>query len=179
MTVGSANSKVGQAVSPAQPTYAPILVLAVGNLLLHDDAAGLNMLEQLSSREFGDEVEFVDGGTQGLALLGQLAGREILVILDAVAIGEKPGTIHVLRGADLDRLRARRSSTSHESNALELLAYAKLLGYEPREVVVIGIEPESIRTGINLSRSVQAALPAALACASAVIQSARRQCLCA
>ena len=179
MTVGLADrnfiNPCGVGLWPA----APILVLAVGNLLLQDDAAGLKMLEQLSSRNFGDEVEFVDGGTQGLALLGQLTGREILVVLDAVALGDNPGTIHVLRGADLDELRARRSSTSHESNVLELLAYAKLLGYEPREVVVVGIEPESIRTGITLSRTVQAALPAALACASAAIQSARRQCLCA
>lgn len=165
MTVGLANP--------------PILVLGVGNLLLQDDAAGLRMLEELSSRNFGDEVEFVDGGTQGLALLGQLSGREAVVVLDAVKLGDPPGTIHVLRGAGLERLRARRSSTSHESNALELLAYGRLLGLEPRELVVIGIEPENIRTGIGLSRSVEKALPGALACASAAIQRTRSLRLCA
>jgi len=156
----------------------PILVLAVGNLLLQDDAAGLRILEQLSSRGFGDEVEFVDGGTQGLALLGQLAGREALVVLDAVALGAKPGTIHILRGADLDRLRARRSSTSHESNAIELLAYAQLVGYQPPEVVVVGIEPENLRTGIGLSRGVLDALPLAIASAGVVIESVRSRIPC-
>ena len=165
MTAGSANPRV--------------LVLGVGNLLLQDDAAGLRMLEELSSRDFGSEVDFVDGGTQGLALLGQFAGRHALIILDAVALGDPPGTIHVLRGDDLDGLRAKRSSTSHESNALELLAYARLLGYEPPEVFVVGIEPESIRTGIGLSDTVEAVMPDALAYATALIQTvARSQSLC-
>ncbi len=157
----------------------PVLVLGVGNLLLQDDGAGLRMLKELSSREFGDDVEFVDGGTQGLALLGHLAGRELLVVLDAVKLGDPPGTIHLLRGAEFERLRARRSSTSHESNAVELLAYAQLLGTLPQEVVVVGIEPESLRTGISLSPSVEAALPAALECACGIIESARSRCVCA
>ena len=178
MTTGLAEHDLTTEPRPSGSGYAPILVLGVGNLLLQDDAAGLRMLQELSSREFGHEVEFVDGGTQGLALLGQLTGREALVILDAIALGREPGTVHVLRGADLDRLRARRSSTSHESNALELLAYAKLLGYEPREVVVVGIEPESIRTGVSLSRSVLAALPLAVASAAVVIESVRSQIPC-
>jgi hydrogenase maturation protease len=156
----------------------PVLVLGVGNLLLQDDGAGLRMLEVLSACGFGDEVEFVDGGTQGLALLGHLAGREVLVVLDAVKLGDPPGTIHVLRGAELARLRARHSSTSHESNALELLAYAQLLGTLPGEVVVIGIEPESIRTGVGLTATVESALPAAIACASAVIEKARSKLAC-
>jgi len=175
MTAGLAKKpNCGVGLWPA----APILVLGVGNLLLQDDAAGLRMLQELSSRNLGDDVELVDGGTLGLALLGQLVGREVLVVLDTVSLGAEPGTIHVLRGADLDQLRARRSSTSHESNAVELLAYAKLLGYEPREVVVVGIEPECIRTGIGLNRSVVMALPAALAAARGAIEWARSRCLC-
>jgi len=54
-----------------------------------------------------------------------------------------------------------------------------LLGYEPREVVVVGIEPESVRTGIGLNRSVVMALPAALAAARGAIAWARGCCLCA
>lgn len=158
---------------------APVLVLAVGNLLLQDDAVGLRLLEELSARDFGDDVEFVDGGTQGLSLLGRLAHREALVILDAVSLGDAPGTIHILRGEEVDALRARRSSTSHESNAIELLAYARLLGYQPPEVIVVGIEPEIIATGIGLSANTRKALPGALAGASAVIESARRKSVCA
>src|SRR5205085_8123532 len=66
----------------------PILILAVGNQLLSDDGVGIVLLDELSrDRIRGDGVEFVDGGTQGLALLGQFTGRDAVVILDAVALG--------------------------------------------------------------------------------------------
>ena len=149
----------------------PVLVLAVGNLLLQDDAAGLEMLAALNQFCWDESVDFVDGGTQGIAFLGQISDRRIVIVLDAVTLGDKPGTIHILRGEDLDKLRARKSATSHESNALELLALAKLIGIGP-EVVVVGIEPESIRTGIGLSPSVRDALPRAVTVISVIIQAA-------
>ena len=75
---------------------APILVLGIGNTLLMDDGVGVLLVEEfrcLSSLP-ADEVEFLDGGTQGLALLGRMAGRRALVILDAVNLGATPGTVH-------------------------------------------------------------------------------------
>lgn len=173
MTPGSANSGTrGDSRVP------PILVLAVGNLLLQDDAAGLEMLAALSNRQLGEDVELVDGGTQGIALLGQLEGRKSIIILDAVNLGAKPGTLHLLRSADLEKMRARKSSTSHESNALELLLFANLLGMNP-PVLVVGIEPESVRTGIGLTPNIAAVIPYATEAACAIIQSAKEQRLCA
>jgi len=64
--------------SPKRPQdVAPVLALGLGNLLLGDDGIGLRLVEKLAEENgFGDAVEFVDGGTQGLALLGCLADRE-------------------------------------------------------------------------------------------------------
>lgn len=150
----------------------PVLVLGVGNLLRRDDGAGLRMLEVLSDHGFGEGVEFMDGGTQGLALLSHLASREVLLVLDALKLGDPPGTIHVLRGSEL-------ANTVHESNTLELLAYAHQQGILPREVVAIGIEPESIRTGVGLTKAVESAIHVAVTCASGVIQNARSKLACA
>lgn len=137
----------------------PVLVLGLGNLLLGDDGVGLRLLETLA-RESGGEgaVEFLDGGTQGLALIGYLADRDAVLVLDAMAWGRPPGTVHVLRGADLEGLRARRASTAHEGNALELFEAARMLGYEWAEVAAVGIEPRSIRTGVGLTPEVEAGL---------------------
>lgn len=153
-------------------TRAPVLVLGLGNLLLEDDGIGLRLLEAVVAGErFGEDVEFVDGGTQGLALLGYLGGRKLTVILDAVGLGEAPGAVHMLRGAEIEKLGAHRSTTAHEGNALELLAAARLLGDEPDELVIVGIEPDHMRTGVGLSDSVSAAVPAAAALAAQVIRS--------
>ena len=144
-----------------------VVVLGLGNLLLSDDGLGLRLLEALAAEGWG--AEFLDGGTQGLALLAYLARRRALIILDAVALGAPPGTVHVLRG---DSIAAHHAVTAHGSNALELLAAARLLGDLPPSVTIIGIEPDCLRTGIGLSPAVEAALPQALARARAVLEAA-------
>ena len=171
MTAGSVD------VVPARaPARAPVLVLGLGNLLLSDDAAGLH-LEAALKAERGDspQVEFVDGGTQGLALLDYLSNRRAVLVLDAVGLGAAPGSVHVLRGPAIDGLRMQRSTTAHEGNALELLATAKLLGDDAGETVVVGIEPAHVATGIGLSPRVAAALPAAIGRARAVLESMLRR----
>jgi hydrogenase maturation protease len=136
-------------------------VLALGNLLLGDDGVGLALLERIARyAEWGPAVELVDGGTAGLSLLGQLDGRTGLLVLDAVGLGAAPGTVHVL-GLDDVLGMGRRAGTAHEGNASELLQAAMLLGTVPARVVVVGVEPEVLRTGIGLSEPVSAALDAA------------------
>lgn len=143
---------------------APILVLALGNPLLSDDGVGPAILEQFahSSDRWSSEVEFVDGGTQGLALLGHLAGRRAVIIVDALQTGSPPGTVHRLTLNDFREISPGRATSGHEGNAGELLAAAQLLGELPDRLFVVGIEPEKIATGLGLSQAVQQALPAAL-----------------
>jgi hydrogenase maturation protease len=150
---------------------APVLVLGLGNLLLGDDGIGLRLAEQLAQdQSFGDAVEFVDGGTQGLALLGCLAEREAVLVLDAIGLGEEPGTVHVLRGPAMEQIRARRASTAHEGNALELFATARVLGLRWNEVAVIGVEPHNVSTGIGLSPCIEQSFEVALAHAREVLK---------
>lgn len=143
------------------------LVIGLGNRLLRDDGVGLRMLEELQRDESFGDCECVDGGTQGIALLGYFAERASAVILDAVALGAAPGTVHVIREPDFQRVRG---STAHEGGALEVLALAKLLGQAPDEVVIVGIEPDEVRTGIGLSDRVEAALPEAVAKAREILE---------
>jgi len=147
----------------ATSTTAPILVLGLGNLLLGDDGVGLCLLQALE-REFDatEAIEFVDGGTQGLALMGYLAERSAVLVLDAISLGRPAGSVHVLRGAEMQQLRARRANSAHEGNALELFDNARMLGYEWSDLSAIGIEPLNIRTGIGLSQEVESGVNEAL-----------------
>lgn len=150
----------------------PILVLGVGNLLLQDDGVGLRLLEMLEAETdsgIGSAVDFVDGGTQGLSLLSQFANRESVLVLDAVCFGAEPGAVHVTRGAAIQKMRARRASTGHESNCLELIETARLLGYDPPHIAVVGVEPARVQTGIGLSAEVDAGLGGALAQAREIL----------
>jgi len=150
---------------------APVLVLAVGNLLLGDDGCGQAVLAELTGMRgrWGAAVDFVDGGTQGMALLGLVSGRRAVLVLDAVKLGAAPGTVHTIRGPDVMAAIAARGLTAHEGNAGELLRGAALLGEMPGEVAVVGVEPEILATGIGLSAPVQASVPAALCAATGVL----------
>src|ERR1035441_3182022 len=171
MTAGSVD------VVPARaPARAPVLVLGLGNLLLSDDAAGLHLEAALKlERGASPQVEFVDGGTQGLALLDYLSNRRAVLVLDAVGLGAEPGSVHVLRGPAIDGLRVQRATTAHEGNALELLAVARLLGDEAAESGVMGGEPAIVATGIGLSPEVTAGLGEAMERARAVLDWVRRR----
>jgi hydrogenase maturation protease len=142
---------------------APVLVIGVGNVLLKDDGAGIELVNRLSaqSNEWGNAVDFLEGGTLGLALLPYLSGRRAIIVLDAVALGAKPGTLHELENDDILAL-GLHSSSAHEGNAAELLRTARLLGDLPESLSLIGIEPRTIGTGMRFSKQVRAAIPAAL-----------------
>lgn len=158
-------------VAPGAPV-APILVLGLGNLLLRDDGVGLELMRRLAERraEFaGDvEVEFVDGGTQGVALLGHLEERRALLVLDAVSVDATgPGEVAVVR--DPLAHPSARGMGAHGANASGLLASAQLVGHLPPRAVVVGVGPAELETGIGLSPRVSAALPDALARAEEVL----------
>ncbi len=151
----------------------PVLVLGVGNTLLGDDGLGIHLLEQLcrSIDDSDGAVEFLEGGTRGLALLGSIAGRSALVLLDAVSLGSVPGTVYLRRDADVLAMHCG-STTAHEGNAGELLTAARLLGDLPKHVFLVGIEPARLGSGIGLSEPVRKAIPAALEAARYAVSQA-------
>ena len=142
----------------------PILVLGIGNSLLADDGVGLALLE-LIRRDYEDDprVQFVDGGTQGMLLVGLLEQRRSLLLLDAIRLGAAPGHVHLLR--DAQRIVAPRGLGAHGGNASELLTSARLLDVLPERVLLVGVEPSEVRTRLDLSGVVRRALPAAAALA--------------
>jgi hydrogenase maturation protease len=147
----------------------PVLVLGLGNLLLHDDAVGLRLLAELQARHGDDpRVEFVDGGTQGLALVSLLAARPAVLLLDAVQHDGPAGTVHRVDDpfARPPRGNAGARGGAHQMNAGDLLLAVRLLGELPGRACVVGIEPAVVRTAIALSPAVEAAIPAGTTVAS-------------
>ena len=149
---------------------APILVLGLGNLLLTDDGVGLTLLDQLQRvRNWGDDVQFVDGGTRGIALLGVIEHRRALLILDAISLGGEPGTVYAWQGLDGFLGMPSSPTTAHEGNALQLLQTAHIMGIVPPRIAVVGIAPHELHTNIGLSEVVTNALPSALAKAESML----------
>ena len=131
-----------------------ILVLGIGNLLLQDEGAGVRALAEFERRYAAPAgVELLDGGTSGIELLQYLRGRDYLIILDVVKSGNPPGTIIRMEGEEVPALFQKKISP-HQLGLSDLLAAVQLTDRLPRGVVLFGIEPKSIDTGLEMSAEV-------------------------
>jgi hydrogenase maturation protease len=132
------------------------LILGVGNLLMSDDGVGVRVIERMEATcTLPADIQTVDGGTCGLDLLHFLEGVELLVVVDAANFGQAPGTIQRLEGDAVPAFLAQKISP-HEINLPELLFSAKLTGIYPNRVVVLGIQPQTLALGLELSPPVAA-----------------------
>lgn len=147
-------------VSSPPPPPAPILVVGVGNVLLADDGVGVLLARELATRHV-PQVEVLDGGTLGLALLPYLEGRLALVLLDAIR-GEVPGELQWLPWPLPAPWRRARGLSPHEGSALELLAAAQLAGSLPPQVFLGVVTAGEVSTRMGLSRALQERFPSLL-----------------
>ncbi|MCM2264176.1 MAG: HyaD/HybD family hydrogenase maturation endopeptidase [Desulfuromonadales bacterium] len=135
-----------------------ILVLGLGNTIMTDDGFGVRAVEALSSRyRFPGDVRLLDGGTLGLDLLPHLEEIDHLLIIDALEMQAPPGTVFRLEGDEVPRAFASKLSV-HQMGVQDLLAVSELMGHLPRELVVWGVQPESIEMGTELTATATTAL---------------------
>jgi hydrogenase maturation protease len=143
----------------------PTLVIGLGNPLMRDDGIGLALLAGLMRRgPFVPEPLFVDGGTWGMNLLPTIEDAERVLFLDAVNAGAAPGTAVRLGRDSLPRWLGHKLSP-HQIDLKEVLALAELRGRLPADAVVVGIQPERVEMGTDLSAEARAGLEPALALA--------------
>ncbi len=75
----------------------PILIASVGNILLGDDAFGVEVAQRLARRPLPKGVRVVDFGFRGLDLTyAFLDGYETVVLVDARPCGGRPGALYVI-----------------------------------------------------------------------------------
>ncbi len=137
-----------------------VVVLGLGNLLRRDEGLGIRALERLRERYLlPDTVEMVDGGTLGLDLLCYLEEARRLLVLDAALTDGPPGTLLRVADGDVPAFFGMRTSP-HEIALPDLLAVTRLRGTTPDEVVVLGMQPQALELGWELSPEVAAGLDA-------------------
>jgi Ni,Fe-hydrogenase maturation factor len=90
-----------------------IAVVGIGNNLLQDDGAGIHVLTHFEKHHSDLDVDCLDAGTVGLALMDRVTNLYGLIAVDAMRLGKPPGTVTVLEGEDMDaHLLIERSSAS-------------------------------------------------------------------
>lgn len=136
-----------------------IVVLGVGNILLSDEGAGCRVIELLGQKyRFPPQVEIIDGGTMGLELLPYLDDATHLFIIDAVSSEDPAGTLSRIELADPPAY-FRTKISPHQIGLSELLAVASMEEILPGSIILFGIVPKNLSTGITISPEVEKNLP--------------------
>jgi hydrogenase maturation protease len=131
-----------------------VVVIGLGNPLLSDEGIGVHLIRKLSEHQ--DEfpsVEFIDAGTGGLNILHLIANRKRAVIIDCAKMGKKPGTIKQFKPADVQTTKKMTHFSLHEADILRIIDLSRQLGECPEQILIFGIEPESLELGQSLSET--------------------------
>jgi len=137
----------------------PILILGIGNILLKDEGVGVHTANKMMEMDLPPDVEVMDGGTMGLNLLFYIEGRKKVIVIDTVLVGDPPGTIYRFTDASLvDNKPMLR--TAHGVDFTDVIKTSKMLGTKPDEIIFIGIEPESLDEGLEMTPTIEKRVPA-------------------
>lgn len=129
----------------------PTVVIGLGNPYRGDDGIGLAVLDCLrDSYDLPAEVLLIEGADWGMNFLPLVEEAQQLLLLDAIEMGEPPGTPIRLAGLEVPQHFDRKLSP-HQADIRDLLQAADMRGRLPPDLVAIGVEPMPGRIGQRLS----------------------------
>jgi len=135
--------------------------VGAGNLLMGDEGLGVHVVEALGKEYLPPYVTLIDAGTAVVDVLSGLRDYERIFLVDALRAGGSPGIVYRLGFGELLQ-RAERGHLSvslHQAGLLEAVQMARLDGLDPERITIIGVEPERLAPGIELSDTVSRRLP--------------------
>lgn len=141
-----------------------ILILGIGNILWADEGFGVRCVEVLNNRyRFSDNVNIMDGGTQGIYLVQHVQNADVLVVFDAIDYGLEPGTLKKIYDDDVPKFMGAKQMSLHQTGFQEVLAMAEFTGSYPQHLLLIGCQPVELEDfGGSLREPVKANIDPAI-----------------
>jgi len=141
-----------------------VLIACVGNIFLGDDGFGVEVARSLSKRELPESVSVKDYGIRGFDLAYALLDPwDLVIIVDALARGEAPGTLYVIE-PELNG-PASAALNPHGMDPVRVLSLAGSMGTISAQILVVGCEPhdfgDELEGRMGLSSPVEGVVEAA------------------
>ena len=136
---------------------AKTVVLGLGNILHGDDGAGAQAISRLrADPRVPADASLLEGGTLGLELLLYVWDCAHLIVIDAIDVGEPPGTVVRMSGEELNSLPG--NSSVHQLGVSDLLVALRILAEQQPQVVLLGVQPGNTDWSCKLSPPVAATI---------------------
>jgi hydrogenase maturation protease len=118
----------------------------------------------------------VDFGIRGMDLIYALQDDyEVIIFVDAIPRGEKPGTVYLLE-PEIEE-DGEVVLDTHGMDPIRVIKFARTLGAKPTRTLVVGCEPEIVLSGedyddmlMELSEPVRAAVEEAVELVESLIK---------
>ncbi len=138
---------------------ADISVVGVGNIIMQDEGFGVRTAEYLQTiTDYPDFVQILDGGTLGMDLMPYISGTKKLLLIDAINIDAPVGSFHCFTGEELNAYFKQKISV-HDLGVNDMLAVLKITDNPIEEVVVMGIKPDVVSLGTELTPKIAEKVP--------------------
>ena len=147
-------------MEPAE-TNEKTMILGVGNLLLRDEGVGVHVATNLQEYPLPDNIEVIEGGTDGFKLFHLIMEADRLIVVDCVKGGDEPASIYRFDIDDFDHFPDLYKTSVHQISITEVINLSGTMRTPPR-TTIIGVEPDEISMSMELSPKVQAKLPKVL-----------------
>ncbi len=136
-----------------------IKIIGIGNTLFTDEGVGVHLLEYLRKvLPESENLEIIEGATDGIKLLQPVEESDYLIFLDAINAGKEPGTVIVLKDDEVPRYFGVKMSV-HQMGLQDIVNAAYLRDSLPEEMYLIGIQPESLEVGFEVTECVAKKIP--------------------
>jgi hydrogenase maturation protease len=173
---------VAQAEGQSRRETHRILVAGIGNIFLGDDGFGVEVVRRLAGSELPACVRVADFGIRGFDLAYAMQdGYDLIILVDACARGEAPGTVYVVE-PDLAALEQSGHShgfvETHGMHPMNVLRMARGMNAQLKRVLVVGCEPASLggeEGAMGLTGVVEASLDQALETVRSLIDRSLRE----
>ncbi len=136
-----------------------IMILGIGNILYSDEGIGVHCIPSLHQYFADDETVIVeDGATDGMMLLPFIEETDHLIIIDAINANQEPGTLIKLEDEDIPKYTNVKLSI-HQLGFKEVLAVAQIREKYPKHVVMVGMQPFSLKLNPEITSEAKTVAP--------------------
>jgi len=139
----------------------PVLVIGIGNEYRGDDAVGIHLARRVRD-EWGSAAHVVEAGGEGSRLMDLWAGRERVLVFDAIRSGSAAGRVHRLDAVSEAVPQDFFHYSSHAFGLAEAVEMSRILGGLPAQLLIYGVEARCFDAGAPMSTEVAAAVEGVL-----------------
>lgn len=135
-------------------------VMGVGNYSMFDDSIGLKIVEAIEEKNLDKNFRAVDLSGNLLNIFCYLdKDTERIIIVDSGEFDLSPGEVCWFTPDLVLSVKELPNISSHEGDIVKVLKLAEQTDYPIPEITIMGIQPEIIKQGFGLSKTLEEKLP--------------------